>query len=107
MIEQYLGTTIQIGRSRIMNKSDLVQAVVEKTGLTKKESASAVDAMFEGISDSLTKGDKVQLVGFGTFEVRSRQAREGRNPATGETMKIKASKAPAFKAGKALKEKVK
>ncbi len=90
-----------------MNKSDLVQSVVEKTGLTKKDSASAVDAMFEGISDSLTKGDKVQLVGFGTFEVRSRQSREGRNPANGETIKIAASKAPAFKAGKALKDKVK
>ncbi len=68
---------------------------------------SAVDVMFDGISDSLAKGDKVQLIGFGTFEVRSRQAREGRNPATGETMKIKASKAPVFKAGKALKDKVK
>lgn len=90
-----------------MNKSDLIQAVVEKTGLTKKDSASAVDAMFEGISASLAKGDKVQLVGFGTFEVRGRQAREGRNPATGEAIKIKASKAPAFKAGKALKDMVK
>jgi DNA-binding protein HU-beta len=90
-----------------MNKSDLIQAVVEKSGLTKKDSASAVDAIINGISDSLAKGDKVQLIGFGTFEVRSRQAREGRNPATGETMKIKASKAPAFKAGKALKDKVK
>jgi DNA-binding protein HU-beta len=90
-----------------MKKSDLIQAVVEKTGLTKKDSASAVDAMLEGISNSLAKGDKVQLVGFGTFEVRSRQAREGRNPATGETIKIKATKAPAFKAGKALKDMVK
>ncbi len=90
-----------------MNKSGLVQAVEEKTGLTKKDSTSAVDAIFDGISDILAKGDKVQLIGFGTFEVRSRQAREGRNPATGETMKIKASKAPAFKAGKALKDKVK
>ena len=90
-----------------MNKSDLIQAVVEKTGLTKKDSASAVDAMLNGIGDSLTKGDKVQLVGFGTFEVRSRQAREGRNPATGEAIKIEASKAPAFKAGKALKDMVK
>ncbi len=90
-----------------MNKSELIQAVVEKTGLTKKDSASAVDAMFDGISDILAKGDKVQLIGFGTFEVRSRQAREGRNPATGETMKIEASKVPAFKAGKALKDKVK
>jgi DNA-binding protein HU-beta len=90
-----------------MNKTDLIQAVVEKTGLTKKDSASAVDAVFEAISESLARDDKVQLIGFGTFEVRSRQAREGRNPATGETIKIAASKAPAFKAGKALKDKVK
>ncbi len=90
-----------------MNKSDLIQAVVEKTELTKKNSASALDAMLDGITESLAKGDKVQLVGFGTFEVRSRQAREGRNPATGETIRIAASKAPAFKAGKALKDKVK
>ena len=90
-----------------MNKSDLIQAVVEKTGLTKKDSTKAVYAMFDGISDSLSNGDKVQLVGFGTFEVRSRQEREGRNPATGEAIKIEASKAPAFKAGKALKDMVK
>jgi DNA-binding protein HU-beta len=90
-----------------LNRSDLIQAVVEKTELTKKDSASALDAMLDGITESLAKGDKVQLVGFGTFEVRSRQAREGRNPATGETIRIAASKAPAFKAGKALKDKVK
>ncbi len=66
-----------------------------------------MDAMLDGITESLANGENVQLIGFGTFEVRSRQAREGRNPATGETMKIEASKAPAFKAGKALKEKVK
>ena len=90
-----------------MNKSDLIQAVAEKSGLTKKDSASAVDAMFDGITDSLAKGESVQLIGFGTFEVRSRQAREGRNPATGETLKIAASKVPAFKAGKALKDMVK
>ena len=90
-----------------MNKSDLIQAVASRSGLTKKDSASAVDAMFDGITDSLAKGESVQLIGFGTFEVRNRQAREGRNPATGEIMKIEASKAPAFKAGKALKDKVK
>jgi len=90
-----------------MNKSDLIQAVVEKSGLTKKDSASAVDAMLDGITESLAKGESVQLVGFGTFEVRSRKEREGRNPATGETIKIAASKVPAFKAGKALKDKVK
>ena len=90
-----------------MNKADLIQAVAEESGLTKKESAVAVDAIFNSISDSLAKGENVQLVGFGTFEVRSRKAREGRNPATGEAIKIKAAKVPAFKAGKALKDKVK
>ena len=90
-----------------MNKSDLIQEVANRSGLTKKDSESAVDAIIDGITESLAKGGKVQLVGFGTFEVRSRKAREGRNPATGETIKIEASKAPAFKAGKALKDKVK
>jgi DNA-binding protein HU-beta len=90
-----------------MNKADLIQTVVEKTGLTKKDSTKALEAVIDAISESLAKGDKVQLVGFGTFEVRSRKAREGRNPATGEKIKIEASKAPAFKAGKALKDKVK
>lgn len=90
-----------------MNKSELVELVAEKTGMSKKDGEKAVKAVLEGISDSLAKGDKVQLVGFGTFEVRSRKAREGRNPATGEKIKIKALKVPAFKPGKALKEKVK
>ena len=90
-----------------MNKSDLIQEVANRSGLTKKDSESAVDAIIDGITESLAKGGKVQLVGFGTFEVRSRKAREGRNPATGEALKIEASKAPAFKAGKALKDKVK
>jgi len=90
-----------------MNKSDLIQAVADRSGLTKKDSASVVDAFIDGITESLAKGEKVQLVGFGTFEARSRKAREGRNPATGEAIKIAASKAPAFKAGKALKDKVK
>jgi len=90
-----------------MNKSDLIQAVASRSGLTKKDSGSVVDAIIDGITDSLAKGEKVQLVGFGTFEVRNRKAREGRNPATGGIMKIKASKAAVFKAGKALKDKVK
>ena len=90
-----------------MNKSDLIQAVANRSGLTKKDSASVVEAILDGITGSLANGESVQLVGFGTFEIRSRQAREGRNPATGETIKIEASKAPAFKAGKALKDKVK
>ena len=90
-----------------MNKSELVELVAEKTELSKKDSEKAVKAVLESITDGLVKGDKVQLVGFGTFEVRNRKAREGRNPATGEKIKIKALKVPAFKPGKALKEKVK
>ncbi len=90
-----------------MNKSELVDYIAGETGMSKKESDNAVSAVFEGISKALEKGDKVQLVGFGTFEVRERQAREGRNPSTGEKISIAASKAPAFKAGKALKDMVK
>ncbi len=90
-----------------MNKSELVDLVAEKTEMSKKDSEKAVKAVLESITDGLVKGDKVQLVGFGTFEVRSRKEREGRNPATGEKIKIKALKVPAFKPGKALKEKVK
>ncbi len=90
-----------------MNKSELVDNVVEKTGMMKKDSEKAVNAVIDSITDSLAKGEKVQLVGFGTFEVRKREAREGRNPSTGETIKIAAQNIPAFKAGKALKEKVK
>ncbi len=90
-----------------MNKSELVDLVAEKAGMSKKDSEKAVKAVLESITDGLVKGDKVQLVGFGTFEVRNRKAREGRNPATGEKIKIKALKVPAFKPGKALKEKVK
>ncbi len=90
-----------------MNKQDLIGLVAEKAGLSKKESDAAITAIIDGIADALAKGDKVQLVGFGTFEVRQRQARDGRNPSTGEAIKIAASKVPAFKAGKALKEMVK
>ncbi len=90
-----------------MNKTELVDHVVEKTGMMKKDSEKAVNAVLDSITDTLAKGEKVQLVGFGTFEVRKREAREGRNPSTGETIKIAAQKVPAFKAGKALKEKVK
>ncbi len=75
--------------------------------MSKKDSEKAVKAVLDSITDGLVKGDKVQLVGFGTFEVRSRKEREGRNPATGEKIKIKALKVPAFKPGKALKEKIK
>lgn len=90
-----------------MNKTQLVDLVAEKGGLSKKTGKKAVEAVLDGIAGSLAKGEKVQLVGFGTFEVRHRKAREGRNPATGAKIKIKALKVPAFKPGKALKEKVK
>ncbi len=90
-----------------MNKSELVGAVSEKTEVSKKDAEKIVNAIFESISDSLAGGDKVQIIGFGTFEVRQREAREGRNPATGEKITIPALKVPAFKAGKALKDKVK
>ena len=87
-----------------MNKSDLIAAIAEKTGTTKKRAEASLNAMTEVITDALVKGDKVQLVGFGSFEVRKRAARKGRNPQTKEEIKIPASKAPVFKAGKALKD---
>ena len=89
------------------NKQELVNDVATTTGLTKKDATAAVDAVFASIQDTLAKGDKVQLIGFGNFEVRERAARKGRNPQTGAEIKIAASKVPAFKAGKALKEAVK
>ena len=90
-----------------MNKTELVNAVVTRTELTKKDAADAVDALFETISNTLAKEGKIQLIGFGTFEVRERAARTGRNPQTGEEIQISASKVPAFKPGKELKEAVK
>jgi DNA-binding protein HU-beta len=90
-----------------LNREELVYRVLEKTLIGKKESEKAVTAVMESISEALAKGDKVQLVGFGTFEVRTRKEREGRNPKTGEKITIKATKVPAFKAGKALREQVK
>ena len=89
-----------------MNKTELVAAVAEKAGLSKKDSEKAVSAVFESITAALVAGDKVSLVGFGGFEVRKREARIGRNPRTKEEIKIAASCAPAFKAGKALKDAV-
>ena len=89
-----------------MNKNDLINAVAEKAGLTKKDADKAVAATIDAITEALAKGDKVQVVGFGTFEVRSRAARTGRNPQTKAAMVIPASKAPVFKAGKALKDSV-
>ncbi|MCD2136959.1 MULTISPECIES: HU family DNA-binding protein [Salinicoccus] len=90
-----------------MNKTDLINAVSDKADLTKKEAGAAVDAVFESIQESLKNGEKVQLIGFGNFEVRERAARKGRNPQSGEEIEIAASKVPAFKAGKALKDAVK
>ena len=89
------------------NKAELVSEVASKTNLTKKDVAAAVDAIFGTIQDDLAKGEKVQLIGFGTFEVRDRAARKGRNPQTGVEIQIQASKVPAFKPGKALKDAVK
>lgn len=89
-----------------MNKSELVSAIAEKTGLSKKDSESALNSFVEIISEELENNEKVQLVGFGTFEVRERAARTGRNPQTKEEIQIPASKVPAFKAGKALKDRV-
>ncbi|MCD7826556.1 MAG: HU family DNA-binding protein [Clostridiaceae bacterium] len=89
-----------------MNKTELVAAMAEKAELSKKDSEKALKALIDVVTDELKKGEKIQLVGFGTFEVIERAAREGRNPLTGEKMQIKASKAPKFKAGKALKDAV-
>ena len=89
-----------------MNKTELIAAVAEKTDLSKKDADAAVSAVLGAITDALKAGDKIQLVGFGTFEVRNRAAKQGRNPRTGETMTVPASKVPAFKAGKDLKDAV-
>ena len=89
-----------------MNKTELVAAMAEQTNLSKKDAEKAVKAFIDVVTDELKKGEKVQVVGFGTFEVAERAAREGRNPKTGETMPIAASKTPKFKAGKALKDMV-
>ena len=87
-----------------MNKTELIAAIAEKTELSKKDAEKALEAFTDVVEEELKKGEKIQLVGFGTFEVSERAAREGRNPQTGETMQIAASKSPKFKAGKALKD---
>ena len=87
-----------------MNKTELVAAIAQETQLSKKDAEAAVKAFIDVVAGELKKGEKVQLVGFGTFEVSERAAREGRNPQTGAPMKIAASKAPKFKPGKALKD---
>ncbi|MGI6773485.1 MAG: HU family DNA-binding protein [Clostridiales bacterium] len=89
-----------------MNKSDLINAVATKAELTKKDADAAVSAVISAISEALAAGESVQLVGFGTFEVRARAAKQGRNPKTGEPLTVPAAKVPAFKAGKALKDSV-
>ncbi|MEX2460981.1 MAG: HU family DNA-binding protein [Paenibacillaceae bacterium] len=89
-----------------MNKSELISKVAELSELSKKDATKAVDSVFEAISEALKGGDKVQLVGFGNFEVRERSARKGRNPQTGQEIEISASKVPSFKPGKALKDSI-
>lgn len=94
-------------RGLLVNKAELVGVIAEKTGMKKKDAGKVVNAVFESIAESLGNCEKVQVIGFGTFDVRARQAREGRNPATGDVIQIPATKAPVFKAGKALKNSVK
>lgn len=89
-----------------MNKTELIAAIAAQAELSKKDSEKALKAFVDVVTSELKKGEKIQLVGFGTFEVSERSAREGRNPQTGKTMKIEACKAPRFKAGKALKDAV-
>lgn len=89
-----------------MNKAELVSAIADKASLSKKDAEAAIKAFTEVVAEELKKGEKIQLVGFGTFEVSKRAARTGRNPQTGKEMKIPASKAPKFKAGKALKDSI-
>lgn len=92
--------------SKTLNKTQIIDAVAEKTGMKKKEADAAVNAFLAAVEEALAAGDKVQLVGFGTFETKERAARIGRNPKTKESIQIEASKHPAFTAGKALKESV-
>lgn len=104
-ISRFYGN-IFIRRILSMNKTELVATIADKTELSKKDSEKALKAFIDVVAEELQKGEKIQLVGFGTFEVAERAAREGRNPLTGEKMQISASKAPKFKAGKALKDAV-
>lgn len=87
-----------------MNKTELVASVAEKAGLTKKDAEKAINALFASVEEALVADDKVQIIGFGTFEVKEREARKGRNPRSGEEITIPASKNPVFKAGKSLKD---
>jgi DNA-binding protein HU-beta len=90
----------------IVNKTELVASVAEKAGMTKKDAEKAINALFASVEEALAKKDKVQVIGFGTFEVKARGARKGRNPQTGKEITIPASKTPVFKAGKGLKDSV-
>jgi len=90
-----------------MNKTDLIEKVAETSEVSKKDAAKVVDALIDSIKGALSSGDNVQIIGFGTFETRERSARKGRNPQTGQEINIPASKVPAFKSGKALKDAVK
>jgi DNA-binding protein HU-beta len=99
-------TMFRIGSHNPMNKNDLIDAVATSSGLSKADAGRAVDAVVGSITGALKSGDSVSLIGFGTFDVRSRAARTGRNPRTGEEIQIAAAKNPAFKAGKALKDAV-
>ena len=89
------------------NKADLIDGVASKSGLTKKDATAAVEGLFDVVTETLAEGERVQIIGFGSFEVRDRAARKGRNPQTGEEIQIPATKVPAFKAGKGLKDAVK
>ena len=100
------GSRDYIQEDKLMNKTELIAAVAEKAELSKKDAEKAVKAFTDAVAEELAKGGKVQLVGFGNFEVSERPAREGRNPRTGETMTIAASKTPKFKPGKALKDEI-
>ncbi len=106
VVSEELKNMNMIRGGNIMNKTELVAAMAKETNLAKKDVEAVLKSFIDVVSEELKKGEKVQLVGFGTFEVSERAAREGRNPQTGATMKIKASKAPKFKAGKALKDMV-
>ncbi|MCG1011607.1 HU family DNA-binding protein [Tepidanaerobacter sp. GT38] len=97
---------INIQGGNLVNKAELISVMAEKSGLTKKDTEKALNSFIEAVEEALVNGDKVQLVGFGTFEVRERSARKGRNPQTGEEIDIPAASVPAFKAGKALKDSI-
>ena len=105
-IESKIDFMIQLEEDISMNKTELIAAVAENAELSKKDAEKALKAFVEVVTEELKKGEKIQLVGFGTFEVSERAAREGRNPQTGKTMSIAACKVPKFKVGKALKDAV-